>query len=268
MNKIDIIPNNIYNMDCLEGMKLIPDKSIDCIICDLPYGTLACKWDVIIPFDKLWEQYERIIKDNGVIVLFGNEPFTSLLIASNTKLYRYSWVWKKEGPTGFLNSKYRPLQITEDIAVFSKAKVGSLAKNPIIYHPPGLIEINVKKKNNPNSTWRENKGYTKGGNVLNSDKEYTQKYTGYPNNILEFPRDKNAIHETQKPVKLIEYLIETYTKEGETVLDNCMGSGTTAIACINTGRNYIGFELSEDYYNKATNRINQHLAKTGGVDNE
>ena len=253
MEKIEL--NTIYNMDCLEGMKLIPDKSIDCIIVDPPYSITANKWDVIIPFEEMWFQYERIIKDNGVIAIFGNEPFTSLLIASNTKLYRYSWIWKKEGPTGFLNSKYRPLQITEDITVFSKAKVGSLAKNPIIYHPPGLVEVNAKKRNNPNSTWRENKGYSKGGNVLNSDKEYTQSHTGYPNNILEFAREKGAIHPTQKPVALIEFLIQCYTTEGETVLDNCMGSGTTAIACINTNRNYIGFELNKQYFEIANERI-------------
>lgn len=181
-NKLDL--NKIYNMDCLKGMAFIPDKSIDCIIVDLPYAITANKWDLIIPMHDyvvvgkkeynheeylqyayahntpykeaveyfnnnkkfgLWSHWKRIIKDDGVIVLFGNEPFTSFLIRSNTEMYRYSWVWKKEGPTGFLNSKYRPLQITEDIAVFSKAKVGSLSKLPIIYHPPGLTEVNIKK---------------------------------------------------------------------------------------------------------------------------
>ena len=177
-------------------MKQVPDKSIDLILCDLPYGTTALKWDKVLDKNKLWEQYKRIIKDNGIICLFGAQPFTSMLIASNPDMYRYSWLWKKESATGHLNSKYRPLQITEDIAVFSYAKVGSLAKHPITYHPPGLVEVNIVKKNNPNSTWRKNKGYDSMNNELNSDKEFIQKYTGYPNNILEFPRDKNAVHPT------------------------------------------------------------------------
>ena len=250
--------NKIYNEDCLEGMKKLKDKSIDMILCDLPYGTTACKWDTIIPFGPMWKQYERLIKDDGVIVLTATQPFTSALVMSNPSLFRYDWVWEKESPTDFLNSNYKPLKKKEDILVFSKATVGSLSKNKIRYYPQGVIEVNVDKKNKPNSKWRKNKGYSEGNNVLNSEKPYRQKYTGYPTNIIKFPRDKGAVHPTQKPVSLFEYLIKTYTMEGETVLDNCMGSGTTAIACLNTNRNFIGFELDENYFKIACERISKH----------
>ena len=241
--------------DCLELMKDIPDKSIDLILCDLPYGTTACKWDKNIDFIELWKQYERIVKDDGVICLFGIEPFTSELIHSNLNLYRYSWIWKKDTATGHLNANYKPLNITEDICVFSKGTVGSLSKNPIRYYPQGITEVNKQKKNNPNSTWRKNKGYNTTNNILNSDKPFTQKYTGYPNNILEFKRDKCIYHPTQKPVALLEYLIKTYTNEGDTVLDNCMGSGSCGVAAVNAGRNFIGIELDEKYFEIAKNRI-------------
>lgn len=241
--------------DCLEVIKSIPDESIDLILCDLPYGTTCNNWDKIIPMDKLWEQYERIIKDNGVIALFATQPFTTFLINSNLKLYRYSWIWKKDSPSGFLNCNYAPLKITEDICIFSKAKVGSLSKNPIRYYPQGVTEVNLDKRNNPHSTWRKNKGYSATTNKLNSTEHYTQKYTGYPNNILEFARDKNAVHPTQKPVALCEYLIKTYTNDGDIVLDNCMGSGTTGVACKNLNRNFIGIELNEKYFQMAKERI-------------
>lgn len=218
-------------------------------------GKTAFKWDRIIDISKLWEQYKRIIKDDGIICLFSIDPFTSLLINSSLDLFRYKWIWKKDTATGHLNSNYKPLNITEDICIFSKSKVGSMSKNPIRFYPQNLIEINIKKRNNPNSNWRKNKGYNSKNNILNSNKPFIQKYTGYPNNILEYSRDKKAIHPTQKPVKLLEYLIKTYTKENENVLDNCMGSGSTAIACINTNRNFIGMELNRDYYQIASKRI-------------
>ena len=247
----------LYQGDCLEVMKDIPDKSIDCIICDLPYNTTCLKWDVVIDFNQLWTQYTRLIKDNGVICLFGTQPFTTMLISSNLYLYRYSWIWEKETPTGFLNANYAPLKKTEDICVFSKGTVGSLSKNPIIYYPQGVVAVNKVKKNNPNSTWRENKGYSGKGNQLNSNTEYIQKYTNYPTNILKFARDKKAVHPTQKPVALIEYLIKTYSKEGDCILDNCMGSGTTGVACKNLNRNFIGIELDEKYFNIAEKRIHE-----------
>ena len=245
----------LYNGDCLELLKNIPDKSVDMILVDPPYGMTYFKWDSIINFNKLWEQYERIITDNGIIAIFGIQPFTSVVITSNLKLYRYSWIWKKDTATGHLNANYKPMRITEDIAIFSKGTVGSASKNPITYYPQGVTIVNKIKKNNPKSTWRKNKGYKSMNNILNSDKEFVQKYSGYPNNILEFSRDKNAVHPTQKPVALLEYLIKTYTNEDDLVLDNCMGSGSTGVACLNTNRNFIGMELNEKYFNIAKERI-------------
>lgn len=248
--------DKIINADCLEFMSKIPDKSIDCIVCDPPYGTTAHKWDSVIPFDKQWEQYERIIKDDGIICLFGTQPFTSCLIASNLELYRYNWIWQKETPSGHLNVSYSPLKVTEDICIFSKGKVGSLSKNPIRYFPQGVIPVNKVRRNNPNSTWRKNKGYNSTGNILNSDKEYVQKYSNYPNNnILKFSRDKNTIHPTQKPVALLEYLIKTYSKEGELILDNCSGSGSTAVACHNLNRRFICIEKKYEYWKASVERL-------------
>ena len=251
--------NEIINDDCLRVMKEFSDESVDCIICDLPYGTTCLKWDSIIDFNLLWKEYKRIIRKDGVIALFAIQPFTTKLISSNMDMFRYIWTWKKDTPTGFLNANYAPLKATEDICVFSHGKVGSLSKNPIRYFPQGVKEVNKSKTNNPNSRWRENKGYPSTGNKLNSNEPYVQKYTGYPSNILEFARDKDAIHPTQKPVKLLEYLIKTYTKEGELVLDNCSGSGSLAVAAINTGRKFICIEKEEKYWKLSTERLEKHL---------
>jgi site-specific DNA-methyltransferase (adenine-specific) len=234
--------NTLYNMDCMEGMKNIPDKSIDMILCDLPYGTTACKWDSIIPFEPLWGQYERIIKDNGAIVLTASQPFTTVLINSNIKRFRYSWIWEKEQGVNFLMAKKQPLKVHEDICVFSK-------KQPVY---------------NPQMT--EGKPYISGkgdsGEVTGRVKKVQTKNNGtrYPRSVIQFKRE-TGLHPTQKPVALFEYLIKTYTNEGETVLDNCMGSGTTAIACINTNRNFIGFELDKHYYDIAKERIQKALAE-------
>jgi site-specific DNA-methyltransferase (adenine-specific) len=231
--------NKIYNMDCLEGMKLLPDKSIDMILCDLPYGTTACKWDAIIPFDKLWSEYERIIKDNGAIVLTASQPFTTKLINSNIKLFRYCWVWEKEQGVNFLMAKKQPLKVHEDICVFSKKQT----------------------KYNPQMT--KGKPYISGkgdsGEVTGRVKKVQTKNNGtrYPRSVIQFKRE-TGLHPTQKPVALFEYLIKTYTDEGDIVLDNCMGSGTTAIACINTNRNYIGFEISKEYCDIANERISKN----------
>ena len=236
-------------MDCLEGMKLIDDKSIDMILCDLPYGTTKCKWDVVIPFKPLWEQYERVIKDNGAIVLFGSEPFSSSLRLSKVELFKYDWVWDKVSVVGFANAKKMPLRNIETVSVFYKSQP--------TYNPQGLIKIEPKKIKNGRT--HKEKG-EKGMTAINGGRfkeDYIQEYTNYPKQILTFNREK-GLHPTQKPVALFEYLIKTYTNEGETVLDNCMGSGTTAIACINTNRNYIGFELDTDYFNIATERIENH----------
>lgn len=224
--------------DCLELMKDIPDKSIDMILCDLPYGTTACKWDIVIPFDKLWEQYNRIIKDNGAIVLFGKQPFTSKLIVSNIKGFKYVLVWVKDNHDNPLMAKKRFLNITEDICVFYKKQCE--------YNPQGVIEINkMTKQGRGESLSQKNKRKS----------EYLQSYTNYPKNILKFKRDLPNIHPTQKPVALLEYLIKTYTNEGDLVLDNCMGSGSTGVACVNTNRNFIGIELDEKYFNIAKDRI-------------
>jgi len=237
--------NRIYNEDCLEGMKLIDDKSIDMILCDLPYGTTACKWDSIIPFNELWEQYNRIIKDNGAIVLFGSEPFSSYLRMSNIKNYKYDWFWDKKKPSGMSYARFQPMRRVENIMVFTKNG------EKTIYNPQlELRDKPIKTSGNryspsaPIQARKEGKTFKK---------TYTHKQ---PTNLLQFDKvNQGSVHPTQKPVELFEYLIKTYTNEGETVLDNCMGSGTTAVACINTNRNYIGFELDPIYYEIAEERI-------------
>lgn len=237
--------NKIYNEDCLEGMKRIPDKSVDMILCDLPYGTTACKWDTVIPLDKLWEQYERVIKDNGAIVLFGSQPFTSVLVNSNLKDFRYEWIWIKSRASLFQHARKMPMKRHENILVFYK-------KLP-------TYNLELKRLDKKVKSSRKNKGGSLLGKV-SENKEYYQEETGFNFSDIFFknPNNKN-IHPTQKPVPLFEHLIKTYTNEGETVLDNCMGSGTTAVACINTNRNYIGFELDEGYYDIANERISKTL---------
>lgn len=243
--------NNIYNQDCLEGMKDIPDHSIDCIICDLPYGTTSCKWDIIIPFDRLWEQYNRIIKDNGAIILFGSGLFTIDLINSNRSNFKYNLIWKKNVPTGMASAKYRPMKYYENISVFYKK---APTYNPIMKPREGIGKSCYNYDH-----------YCGDNNHLSSMKKVKKKYDPcfvQPSDILEFnvvPNRNGKLHPTQKPVELIEYLIKTYTNEGDTVLDNCIGSGTTAVACINTNRNFIGFELDKEYYEKSLERIKQHI---------
>lgn len=221
-------------------MKDIPNKSIDLILCDLPYGTTKCKWDTVIPFDKLWEQYNRIIKDNGAIVLFGKQPFTSQLINSNLKNYKYNLIWKKNNHDNPLQAKRRFLNITEDIVVFYKKQC--------CYNPQGLVKVDkITRQGGRGKLMVQASG--------DRPDEYKQEYTNYPRNILEFARDAKNVHPTQKPVALLEYLIKTYTNEGDTVLDNCMGSGSTGVACRNTNREFIGMELDEKYFNIACERI-------------
>ena len=234
--------------DCLELMKDIPDGSVDMILCDLPYGTTACKWDSIIPFEPLWEQYNRIIKDNGAICLFGSEPFSSALRSSNFQLYKYDWKWIKEDSTGFQTVKTQPMRKYEDIMIFSKGTIASGSPRNMKYNPQGLVEINKTKKVNKKPQYIGDRPNQEG-------KEYVAKYTNYPVNLLEFSRDKNTVHPTQKPIALLEYLIKTYTNEGEVVLDNCMGSGSTGVACVNTCRNFIGIELDGGYFEIAKSRI-------------
>lgn len=249
--------NKIYNEDCLgdedkgTGMWRIPDKSVDMILCDLPYGTTALKWDAVIPFEPLWEQYERIIKDTGAIVLTASQPFASALVMSNPKLFKYEWVWVKNNSTGFQLAKVMPLKKHESILVFSKANTYPRSKSIVNYYPQGLKELNKVNKRGRKGDYLTDSGV--------KQNEYIQKYTNYPVSVLEFAKDSKTIHPTQKPVALFEYLIKTYTKENDVVLDNCIGSGTTAIAAINTNRNYIGFEIEKEYFDKANERIENHL---------
>lgn len=236
--------NNIYNADCLELMKEIPDKSIDMILCDLPYGTTACKWDVIIPFEPLWEQYNRIIKDNGAIVLTAQTPFDKVLGVSNLKLLRYEWIWKKEQGTGGGNANKMPLKDHENVLVFYK-------KLPI-YNPQFSsgkpYKVN-RRKPNVNSVYGKT-GFNESFVKINDGKRY-------PKTVIKFNKEY-GLHPTQKPVALFEYLIKTYTNEGDLILDNCAGSGTTAIACVNTNRNYILIEKDPTYFKLASERIKNH----------
>jgi len=308
--------NKIICGDCLEVMPKIPDKSIDMILCDLPYGTTACKWDTVIPFEPLWEQYKRIIKDNGAIVLTASQPFTSALVMSNIKMFKYEWIWIKNKTVGFTYSKIQPLRNTESILVFLDDKSNLLHKFGIYikklriqkglslkdignicnekwyhrggkmyfetgfhfpskrqyyilkkmlniddkydilldkpkYFPQGLKKINNPKMKNKKDTGKK---WIYSTESL-TEKNYLVEYENYPKQTLFFDSEKNTLHPTQKPVALFEYLIKTYTNEGELVLDNCIGSGTTAVACVNTGRNFIGIELNKECVKIAEKRI-------------
>ena len=234
--------NSVNNGNCLELMSDIDDKSIDMILCDLPYGTTACKWDSVIPFEPLWAHYKRIIKNNGAIVLFGSEPFSSALRMSNIKQYKYDWVWNKKLAGNGILAKRQPLKIHELISVF----------NSKIYMPQKTKGVFRKKMG-----LRESE--ITGGNSFAKE---TENDSYYPISIQEFSmagHRTGRLHPTQKPVALFEYLIKTYTHEGETVLDNCMGSGTTGVACKNLNRNFIGIELDPEYFKIAEKRINENL---------
>lgn len=244
---IDI--NKIYNIDCLEGMKLIPDKSVDMILCDLPYGTTKNKWDIVIPFEPLWEQYERIIKENGVIALFSSQPFATDLINSNRKMYRYEIIWDKEFGTDFQLANKKPMKAHENIQIFYK-------KQPT-YNP----QKTIRDKAIDTTGWQQNKR-NKNHDNFHSKENVKKKYEyKNPTTVLRYNmangecNNSKRVHPTQKPVYIMTWLIETYTNMGETVLDNCMGSGTTAVACINTNRNFIGFETESKYIDIANKRV-------------
>lgn len=256
--------NKIYNEDCLIGMNRIPDKSMDMILCDLPYGTTACKWDVVIPFKSLWEHYERVIKDNGAIVLTGSQPFTSALIMSNPRLFKYEWIWDKRQCTGFMTASKMPMKRHENVLIFYK-------KQPT-YHPQMIERSEAELKRIKHTGKRYN--LTKEsfiGHGTSIDKGRTAYSWKHPSSIIEFKARENklsdqGLHPTQKPVSLFSHLIRTYTNPGDIVLDNCIGSGTTAISCIQEGRNYIGFERSpmaphDQYYKVCMNRIEKELAR-------
>lgn len=265
------ICNSKYNIklhfgDCLDKMKLIEDNSVDLILCDLPYGSTKCKWDTIIDLDKLWLEYKRIIrKPNGVICLFGQQPFTSKLISSNYTWYKYNLIWKKNKTTQYLLANYRPMKCTEDICLFSPggAAAASREKGNMTYNPQGLQPVNITKRNSSKRIGKmlHQVHHLGENNKLISNSEYKQKFTNYPNEIIEFDIESNTIHETQKPILLLEYLIKTYSNENNLVLDNTMGSGSTGIGCINLNRQFIGIELEEKYFELAKSRLLEHINK-------
>lgn len=237
----------LYHGDCLEVMAGLPDASVDMILCDLPYGTTACKWDTAIPFEPLWAQYRRIAKRNAAIVLTASQPFTTALIASNYRDFRYCWVWEKSTGTGFLDANRRPLRCHEDVAVFYR---GSPAYTPQKWQgaPNHGNKTAVRKTKSIHAG-----EYGRPAPDLSGMK--------FPRSVVKFDKSSSSerLHPTQKPVALMEYLIRTYTQEGETVLDNCMGSGTTGVACANTGRRFIGIERDDKYFQAAKDRIEARL---------
>lgn len=240
----NVEPSNIYCADCLDIMPKIADKSVDCILCDLPFGTTKNHWDSIIPFEPLWEQYNRIIKDDGAIVLFSQQPFTSMLVMSNPKMFRYEWIWQKESGTGHLNAKKMPMKEHENILVFYR--------NLPTYNP--IMKQGYKpyrcKSGDPSSNY----GIQHSVETINNGERY-------PTDIIKFSRDKEKLHPTAKPVELCQYLIRTYTNENDVVLDNCMGSGSTIIAAIRENRQYVGIEKDEHYFEIAKERIKNETSQ-------
>ena len=236
--------------DCLERMQQIPSGSVDMVLTDPPYGTTACKWDSVIPLEPMWEQLKRIIKPNGAIVLFASQPFTSILITSNIKMFKYSWVWDKVRGSNFFAAKFQPLNNSEDIVVFSTGGCNNGTSNPVPYYPQGIKSC---EKGNKYGGGKVGKAH---GAI---EKEYIQKTTGYPFKIIKFSYEKSTMHPTQKPVALMEYLIKTYTNEDEVVLDFTAGSMSTAIACINTNRKGIMIEKDEYYFKVGSDRVSKAL---------
>ena len=238
--------------DCLELMKSIPDKSVDMVLCDLPYGTTACKWDSVIRLEPLWEQYKRITKHQGSVILFGSEPFSTMLRASNLQWFKYDWIWHKTTSTGFQHAKNMPLKDYEIISVFSGASMGHenlLGDKRMTYNPQGIIRVDKVSKNT------QNKWGNIAGRRPSQKEQFITEYENYPTMTLNFAKDSKEHHPTQKPVALLEYLVKTYTNPGQLVLDNTMGSGSTGVACVNTGRDFIGIELDDNYFAIAQERI-------------
>lgn len=247
--EIELTKNNIFKGDCLQLMKWIPDKSIDMVLCDLPYGTTKCKWDTIIPFSLLWKHYERTVKDDGAIILFGSQPFTSQLVASNINLFKYEIIWNKVNISNPMLAKKQVLKSHENILIFYK-------KQPT-YNPQ--MTVGTKwKRGGSGAKYSEHKAY---GIKLERECKDDKTNLKYPKSIITFSNANrtNVLHPTQKPVELFEWLINTYSNENDLVLDNCIGSGTTAIASMNANRNYIGIEKESEYYNLAKGRVNKHI---------
>jgi len=254
LHKTDVSRSTFYHGDCLVEMDKIEDKSVDMILCDLPYGTTSCKWDILIPFEPLWKQYKRILKDNGVILLFGNEPFSSYLRISNIDEYRYDWIWHKSKFGNVFQAKLRPLQKSENISVFTKHPLTYQFTDIVKYYPE-LQDCNKIVKTSKTS--KEKIIETRPNHEYNL-KPYLMEKTGYPDTIIKINNEQNKLHPTQKPVELIEFLIKIHTKENDIVLDNTMGSGTTGVACKKTGRHFIGIEKDENYYNIAVRRVSEY----------
>lgn len=252
----DVVKENytLLHGDCLERMKEIPDGSVDLILTDPPYGTTACKWDTVIDLELMWKELKRVIKPNGTIVLFGQEPFCSLVRVSNLEMFKYDWYWRKSRPSGFTNAKLKPLKDLETVMVFSDGKTANGSKNNMPYFPQGLEDCNIE--------WERPAVYLNGDRGVNPQRKNSKtkrviEKKGYPRQVLDFANPNNGnVHPTQKPVPLLEYLIKTYTDENETVLDFTFGSGSTCIAALNTNRKFLGVEMDEGYFNIAVERIN------------
>jgi len=242
--------STFVNADCFDVFPFIEEKSIDAIICDLPYGTTEAKWDSVLPLNKLWDEYKRILKTNGVIILTSTEPFTSVLNVSKLDWFKYDFIWNKLNATGHLNAKARPLKQHENISVFSEGSATSTSLT-MCYNPQGLFDVDITKVNFETETTGKRQSRAKG-------KEWKQTKSGYPKSILTFQYDKEKLHPTQKPIELMEYLVKTYTNEGDMVLDNCMGSGTTGVACKKTGRHFIGIEKDPKYFEIAVSRVSAY----------
>lgn len=241
----------LFQGDCLELLNDIPDGSVDMVLCDLPYGTTNYKWDTALPIPEIWCAYRRILKKPGVVALFCTEPFATNLRVSQMAWYKYDWIWKKNVVSGFIHAKNMPMRNYENISIFSNAPIGHasrLGDRRMLYNPQGLTECEIY------SNGIRHCGSGLIGRRPSHKAVIKQEFTGYPKMLIEFPSEK-GLHPSQKPVPLLEYLIRTYTNPGMTVLDNCMGSGSTGVACINTGRNFIGMELDPGYFEMAKQRI-------------
>lgn len=243
----------LFNGDCLDVMPTLAAGSIDLILCDLPYGTTACAWDEVIPFDRLWAEYRRLIQPGGAVVLTAAQPFTTQVIASNISEFRYCWYWDKRAVTGFANAKLQPLRCVEDVVVFYGSRP--------TYNPQGLVRISKTRSNSAtvggDSVRTNTAASSDKGSLRTAGAEYVQEFTNYPKQLLEISRDREKVHPTQKPVALMEYLIRTYTNPGDVVLDNCMGSGTTGVAALRAGRRFIGIERDSDYFAICQKRIGE-----------